>query len=175
RASRGARRPSLSRCEDRQWRHGCDNPRSVEIFGARRRVGTDAVGNRNYRQDARACEGIVGAAPARDVLTTQSMKFPHMITCAALCAFMIGAHAAEPSAVEGITYAGSRVAPIKFDGDLRNLPTTPPGRLQAKPYRPLLQPPGPAKVPPPRGRRPRPRSPLVRSLRCPRPRKNSPA
>src|SRR5881275_2156699 len=40
----------------------------------------------------------------------------------------------EPSAVEGITYAGSRVAPIKFDGDLRNLPTTPPGRLQAKPY-----------------------------------------
>ena len=77
---------------------------------------------------------------------------------------MISAHAAEPSAVEGITYAGSRVAPIKFDGDLRNLPTPPPGRVQAKPYRPLLQPPGPAKVAPPEGptpEAPQPAGPLA--------------
>ena len=64
----------------------------------------------------------------------------------------ITAHAttADTPAIEGTTYAGPAVTPERFDGDLRYLPAArPSGAPATKPYRPLLHPPAPAKVPPP--------------------------
>jgi hypothetical protein len=60
------------------------------------------------------------------------------------------ATAADTPAIEGTTYDGPKVVPDRFMGDVRNLPAAPPARAPvARPYRRLLQPPGPAKIPPP--------------------------
>src|SRR5438067_5095881 len=62
--------------------------------------------------------------------------------------FAVDALAADSSTVQGVTYAGPRVTPTKFDGDVRSLPSPRADRAPAtKPYRPLLKPPQTAKVP----------------------------
>src|SRR5207248_2292814 len=62
---------------------------------------------------------------------------------------MARTNAAEPTRIEGMTYAGEPVAPIKFQGDLRELPAPLKATRTMRPYRPRGKPPGPTKLPPP--------------------------
>jgi hypothetical protein len=74
------------------------------------------------------------------------------LSIALLLAGLLGAAsqavAAEPPAVEAVTYDGPKVTPHEFTGDLRDLPLA--FRTQApaeRPYRPLLRPPAQPKIP----------------------------